>query len=84
MHRNKTDERDAETLAQILRTGWFREARVKSWGAHLLRSLVGARSQFVGVSIDLSNQVHSTLKTFGLQAGKGAGCAFEARVWELL
>ncbi len=48
---------DAETLAQLVRTGWYREARVKGWAAHATRRLVGARSQLVGISIDLSNQV---------------------------
>lgn len=38
----------------------------------------------MGVSIDLSNQIRSTLKTFGLMAGKGMGRTFENRVCELL
>jgi transposase len=84
LQRNKTDARDAETLAQLVRTGWYREARVKGWAAHLVRHLVGARAQLVGVAVDLSNQIRSTLKTFGLKAGKGAGRAFEARVRELI
>jgi len=36
------------------------------------------------VSVDLSNQIRSVLKTFGLMAGKGAGRAFVLRVRELL
>lgn len=80
LQRNKTDERDAETLAQLVRTGWYKEARVKGWAAHLVRSLVTARSQLVGISTDLSNQIRSTLKTFGLKAGKGAGKTFERNV----
>jgi len=84
LQRNKTDARDAETLAQLVRTGWYREARVKSFAAHAVRHLVGARAQLMGVSIDLSNQIRSTLKTFGLMAGKGAGRTFELRVRELL
>jgi transposase len=80
LQRNKTDAHDAETLAQLVRTGWYREARVKGWAAHLIRRLVGARAQMVGISIDLSNQIRSTLKTFGLRASGGAGRAFEAKV----
>ena len=38
----------------------------------------------MGVSIDLSNQIRSTLKTFGLMAGKGMGRTFENRVRELI
>src|SRR4051812_1166807 len=65
LQRNKTDANDAETLAQLVRTGWYREARVKSFAAHATRHLVGARAQLMGVSVDLSNQIRSTLKTFG-------------------
>ena len=98
LQRNKTDangaetlaprpwRRDpgAETLAQLVRTGWYREARVKSFAAHATRHLVGARAQPMGVSVALSNQIRSTPKTFGLRAGKGAGRAFACRVRELL
>src|SRR3954469_11403407 len=63
LQRNKTDANDAETLAQLVRTGWYREARVKSFAAHAMRHLVGARAQLMGVSVDLSNQIRSTLKT---------------------
>ena len=84
LQRNKTDARDAETLAQLVRTGWYREARVKSFSAHAMRHWVGARAQLMGVAIDLSNQVRSTLKTFGLMAGKGAGRSFEIRVLDLI
>jgi transposase len=81
---NKTDANDAETLAQLVRTGWYREARVKSFAAHAMRHLVGARAQLMVMAVDLSNQIRSTLKTFGLMAGKGAGRAFALRVGELL
>src|SRR4051812_24966 len=84
LQRNKTDANEAETLAQLVRTGWYREARVKSFAAHATRHLVGARAQLMGVSVDLSNRIGSTLKTFGLMAGKGAGRAFACRVRELL
>ena len=84
LQRNKTDANDAETLAQLVRTGWYREARVKSFAAHAVRHLVGARAQLKGMSVDLSNQIRSILKTFGLMAGKGAGHPFAIRVRELL
>jgi transposase len=68
----------------IVRTGWYREARVKSFAAHAVRHFVGARAQLKGMSVDLSNQIRSILKTFGLMAGKGAGHTFAIRVRELL
>lgn len=46
----------------------------------MVRHLVGARAQLVGISIDLSNQIRSLLKTFGLRMGGGAGRVFEAKV----
>jgi transposase len=80
LQRNKTDARDAETLAQLVRTGWYREARVKGWAAHAVRHLVGARAQLVGISTDLSNQLRGVLRTFGLRVAGRAGGAFEAKV----
>lgn len=35
MRINKTDENDAEGLAQIMRTGWYRPVHVKSLGVCL-------------------------------------------------
>jgi transposase len=82
LQRNKTDARDAETLAQLVRTGWYREARVKGWAVHAMRHLIGARAQLVGMATDLSNQLRSLLRTFGLRVAGRAGGAFAARVRE--
>lgn len=82
LQRNKTDAGDAETLAQLVRTGWYREARVKGWAAHAMRHLVGARAQLVGISTDLSNQLRSLPRTFGRRVAGRAGGAFEAKVRE--
>ena len=41
MQMNKTDQRDAEGLAQIMRTGWYRSVHVKSLDAHRTRALLG-------------------------------------------
>ena len=40
---NKTDRNDARALAQIMRTGWFRQVHVKSRQCRLWRSLLVAR-----------------------------------------
>ncbi len=42
MQINKTDANDAWGLAQVVRTGWFREIAVKSMGASQLRTLLVA------------------------------------------
>jgi hypothetical protein len=45
MQLNKTDRNDAEGLAQIMRTGWYRAVHVKSFDAQRARALLGARLQ---------------------------------------
>ena len=74
---NKTDDNDAEGLAHLVRSGWYHEVRVKSREAMLARSLLGARTQLLGVVTDLSNQIRGLMKTFGLVVPKGAGTVFE-------
>jgi transposase len=79
---NKTDANDAEGLAQLLRTGFFRQVRVKSEGTMLVRTLLSARRQLVRTGLDLANQIRGLLKIFGLLLPRGGGRAFEAAVRE--
>jgi transposase len=81
---NKTDANDAEGLAQLLRTGFFRQVRVKSEGTMLVRTLLSARRQLVRTGLDLANQIRGLLKIFGLLLPRGGGRAFEAAVRERL
>ncbi len=57
MQINKTDQNDAEGLAQIVRTGWYRAVHVKSFDSHRARALLGARTQLVGMTTRLSNHI---------------------------
>lgn len=84
MRLNKTDENDAEGLAQIMRTGWYRAVHVKSLDAHRARALLGARAQLVGMTTQLSNMIRGVLKTFGLLPGAGRGLRFDRKVEALL
>ena len=84
MQMNKTDQNDAEGLAQIMRTGWYRPVHVKSLDAHRARALLGARAQLVGMTTRLSNQIRGVLKTFGLLPGAMRGLPFDRRVEALL
>jgi transposase len=77
---NKSDRNDARGLAQIVRTGWYREVAVKSWDSQLVRSLLTTRAQLVRIRVDLANQIRGVLKPFGLVAGKGGGRPFADRV----
>jgi transposase len=77
---NKTDANDAEGLAQLLRTGFFREVRVKSWDAMKVRTLVRARCGLLRTELDLANQIRGGLRTFGLMLGTGGARRFDAAV----
>ncbi len=81
---NKTDQNDAEGLAQIMRTGWYRAVYVKSLDAHRARALLGARAQLVGMTTRLSNHIRGVLKTFGMLPGAKRGQRFDRRVESLL
>ena len=81
---NKTDANDAEGLAQLLRTGFFRQVRVKSEATMLVRTLLSARRQLVRTGLDLANQIRGLLKIFGLFLPRGGGRVFEAAVRERL
>ena len=81
---NKTDANDAFGLAQIVRTGWFREVAVKSMDAHTLKILLVARAQLVSQRQMVANTVRGLLKTFGLVIARGAQRLFPIRVREQL
>lgn len=80
MQINKTDQNDAEGLAHVVRTGWYRSVHVKSLDAHRARALLGARAQLVGMATRLSNHIRGTLKTFGIIPGTVRGLRFDRRV----
>jgi hypothetical protein len=71
---------DADGLAQIVRTGWYREVKVKSVESHLVRATLGARKQLVGMRTEMINQICGLMKIFGLILPKGTGARFEASV----
>ena len=79
---NKTDANDALGLAQIVRTGWYREVAVKGMDAHTLRLLLVARAQLVSQRQALANTVRGLLKTFGRRVARGSGGLFAPRVRE--
>jgi transposase len=84
MQINKNDQNDAEGLAQIVRTGWYRSVHVKSFDSHRARAILGARTQLVGMTTRLSNHIRGVLKTFGLLPGAMRGLPFDRKVEVLL
>ena len=65
--RNKTDRNDARGIAQILRTGWYREVHVKSLESQRLKTLLAARKALLRLRIDLENEVRGLLKVYGVK-----------------
>ena len=80
---NKTDDNDAHGLAQIVRTGWYREVAVKSMDSQTVRVLLMARAQLVSQRQTTANLIRGLLKTFGLLVGQAGGSRFATRVREL-
>lgn len=81
---NKSDELDAECLAQLARTGLYANVRVKRLDNRRLRSVLVGRAKLVGMKRTLSSTIRSLLKTFGLFARRARGKGFADRVRELM
>jgi transposase len=80
---NKTDRHDAAGLAQIVRTGWYKEVRVKRHGAYVVRALLAARQILVEIRGKIENEIRGLLKTFGIMFGKKVG-GFSRRADEII
>ncbi|MEM8753913.1 MAG: hypothetical protein AAGF90_13120 [Pseudomonadota bacterium] len=84
MNRNQNDRDDARSLAQLIRSGWFKAMHVKSTESQELRSLLIVREFFVNKLRDHENEARGLLRPFGLKVGRVAAHDFEARVRELV
>ena len=80
---NKTDRNDARALAQIMRTGWFRQVHVKSRQCRLWRSLLVARRTVLNEMRSIENVVRAVLREAGIKLGTPSRTAFAGRVREL-
>ncbi|MFK0691149.1 IS110 family transposase [Mesorhizobium sp. IMUNJ 23033] len=78
--RNKTDKADALGIAHIMRTGWFRQAYIKSQSCYRTRLLLTHRRNLKAKFLDLENAVRHSLKAFGIRLGKVGRGAFEQAV----
>lgn len=77
---NKTDSNDARVLAQIMRTGWFRQVHVKSRQCRLWRSLLVARRSVLNEMRTIENVVRAIPREGGLKLGTPGRARFAARV----
>jgi len=80
----KTDRRDAQGIAQLLRLGWYRPVHVKSASAQEVRSLLTARKLMQGKLLDIESGIRGVLRGFGLKVGRVSRGRFEARILELV
>jgi transposase len=83
MKRNKNDRNDARGLAELVRMGWYREARVRSIDAQYIRALLQARQQLLQARRNIENQIRGALKALGVMTGPSKGRGFVPRVVEL-
>ena len=76
---NQTDRHDARGLAQIVRTGWFKAARIESHDAHVNRAMLTAREALVGMRVKLENETRGLLKTDRGSCSEGESVGSSAR-----
>ena len=67
---NKSDPHDAEGLAQMARTGWFKQVHIKAEATHMDRARLKIREQLVSARLAMAGQLRGLLKLFGLRLGK--------------
>ena len=80
---NKTDRNDARALAQIMRTGWYRQVHVKTRQSRLWRSLLVARRTVLNEMRSIENVVRAILREGGIKLGTPSRAGFAGRVREL-
>jgi len=65
-----------------MRTGWFRQAHVKTEGAYRLKLLLTHRRNLKRKFLDLENAIRHSLKSFGVKLHKVSRGSFEQAVRE--
>ena len=80
----KTDRKDAQGIAQLMRLGWFRPVHCKSMEAQETRAILGARKLVQSKLHDVEMSLRGTLRGFGLKVGRTTPNRFAARVTELV
>jgi transposase len=80
----KTDRKDAEGIAQLMRMGWFRPVHCKSVEAQETRAMLTARKLVQSKLLDVESSLRGLLRNFGLKVGETTRKQFAARVTELV
>lgn len=81
---NKNDRNDERSIAQIIRSGWFKQVHVKSAESQELRTLLTTRGFLVNKLRDHENEIRGALRPRGLKVGRVTVTGFAARVRELV
>src|ERR1700758_2096144 len=80
----KTDRKDARSIAQLMRLGWFRPVHCKSLPAQEVRALLTARKLLQTKNHDVEMSLRGLLRGFGLKVGPTTPRTFAARIRELV
>jgi transposase len=80
--RNKTDAADALGIAHLMRTGWFRQAHIKTEACYRVRLLLTQRRNLKRKFLDLENTIRHSLKAFGVRLGSVGRGGFAQAVRE--
>ncbi|WP_241560142.1 IS110 family transposase [Solirhodobacter olei] len=64
---NKSDKVDAESLAQLARTGWLTRVHIHSEASNHIRAPVGARERLIRMRKELEAHLRGMLKTYGIR-----------------
>ncbi len=78
----RTDRRDAEGIAQLLRTGWFQPVHCRPVASRETRALPGSRNALAEGLTRPGLPVRGILRNFGLKPGRVSKGDFEERVRE--
>jgi transposase len=81
---NKTDRNDARALAQIMRTGWYRQVHVKSPAMPVVARAVGGPPHGAERDAQHENVARAILREAGIKLGTPSRTAFADRVRELV
>jgi len=80
----KTDRKDAQGIAELMRLGWFRPVHCKSMGAQETRVMLTARKLVQSKLHDVEMSLRGILRGFGLKVGKTTRTGFAGRINELV
>jgi transposase len=84
MRMNKSDRNDARGLAEMVRMGWYREAKVKSMESRQVRATLAARAKLVEIRRDIENQMRGLLKSLGVVLGKAGSRTLPSKIVAIL